>query len=287
MNTPTIPPGQKRRLQAHFGFSGVPFRKNMPAHRMFDSTSQRELHHALHMWTEVRGLTLVTGATGVGKSITLRRFVAELDEARFRVFHLPHLPTTVTGLLRSLNRVLGLRMRTHPADLFDAAQHMLANHAQEHGPHPLLVLDDAEGVSVAALDVLRRLTAWKLDADDRFSILLSGTEDLLRTLRSPVLDSLRSRFTFVQALRGFNLEDTRNYIRFHLERAATDPKLFSDDAARRIFQASQGRPRQINQLALQGLIQAAVLGRDSVDGNLMASAIAAHPLYESTAGARR
>jgi len=214
-----IPVAQKRRLQAHFGFAGVPFRKNMPSARMFDSTSQRELYQGLHMWTEVGGLGLVTGPSGVGKSITLRRFVADLDEARFRVFHLPQLPTTVTGLLRSLNRVLGLRMRLYASDLFDAAQTHLVGYAQEHGPHPLVVLDDAEGVSVEALDVLRRLTAWQLDAEDRFSVLLSGTEGLLRTLRSPILDSLRSRFTFVQALRRFNLEDTRNYIRFHLERS--------------------------------------------------------------------
>ncbi len=62
--------------------------------------------------------------------------------------------------------------------------------------------------------------------------------------------------------------------------ADVDPKLFTDAAVKRLFQASQGRPRGINQLAVQALIQAAVLGRDSVDGNQMASLIAAHPFYQ-------
>ncbi len=69
MNTPALPLPQKRRLQAHVGFTGLPFRKNVHAKAMFDSQSQRELRHGLQLWLEIGGLGLVTGASGVGKSI--------------------------------------------------------------------------------------------------------------------------------------------------------------------------------------------------------------------------
>ena len=120
MNTPTVPFPQKRRLQAHFGFTGMPFRKNVPAHKMFDSRAQRELVHALVLWLEVKGFALVTGPTGVGKSISLRRFSAQIDEQRFRVLRFDQVPSTPMGLLRSLCRLLG--MRRHVADLFDQAR---------------------------------------------------------------------------------------------------------------------------------------------------------------------
>jgi len=282
MNTPTIPPQHRRRLQAHFAMSKLPFRKNMYAAHMFDSSSQRELLHALQMWSEVRGLSLVTGHSGVGKSITLRRFVSTLDDSRFRLLHFTQIPTTPTGFLRSLCRVLELPMRHHTSDLFDAAQQYLCAHEQESGSHPLLVVDDAEGLKVQTLDLLRRLTAHDLDAEDRFSILLTGTDDLLRSLRHPLLEPLRSRFGYAQPLRPFTLEDTRNYIRFHLERADVAPDLISDEAARRIFQASQGRPRHTNQLALHALIQAAVKGLECIDGDFMSILISAHPLYQSS-----
>ena len=61
MNTPTISPQHKRRLQAHFGFTRLPFRKNMAAADMFDSRSQRELLAGLLMWTELGGIALVVG----------------------------------------------------------------------------------------------------------------------------------------------------------------------------------------------------------------------------------
>jgi type II secretory pathway predicted ATPase ExeA len=278
---------EKRRLRSHFGFSKVPFTKHMWASQMFDSQSQRELLHGLQMWTEIKGLTLITGPPGVGKSITLRRFVQGLDEARHRVVDFSYLPTTVTGFLRSLCRKLDLPMRQYTADLFDQAQRYLVSHEQEHGSHPIILVDDAEGLPVPVVDLLRRLTAYDLDSQDLFSVVLSGSDEMLRVLAHPSLEPLRSRLSYAQALRPFGLEDTRNYVRFHLERADMDLKLFSDPAVKRLFHASKGRPRNINQLATQGLIQSAVLGRDQVDGDFMAAIITAHPLYQSPAGGKR
>jgi type II secretory pathway predicted ATPase ExeA len=73
---------QKQRLRAHFGFTKIPFHKAMWAEQMYDSSSQRELRQALEMWTDLHGVVLVVGSSGVGKSITLRRFAAVLDKER-------------------------------------------------------------------------------------------------------------------------------------------------------------------------------------------------------------
>ena len=183
----------KLRLKAHFGFTKTPFHKRMKARDMFDSRGQRELYQSLLIWSGLFGLALVIGSSGVGKSITLRRFVADLDDARHHVVRFTYLPTTVNGFLRSFSRSLGLPMRLHSTDLFDAAQQHLLSYENEHGPHPVILIDNAEGISVRVLDAIRRLTTHELDAQDRFSVLLSGTEELLDTLRHPALDSLRRR----------------------------------------------------------------------------------------------
>jgi len=254
---------------------------------MFDSSSQRELIRGLQMWIDVRGICLVEGPPGVGKSISLRRFAYGLDSARWRVIDFSYLPTSPHGFLRSLCRNLGLPMRGHSSDMFDQVQFHLVNHQKDHGAHPLLLIDDSEGLPVAVIDLLRRLTCFDLDSDDRFSIVLSGTEELLVTLAHPTLEPLRSRFSFVQALRPFGLEDTRNYVKFHIERAEASPKLFSDEALRHIFNASAGRPRTINQLALQALIHGAVHGRDEISGEFMNALIQNHPLFQASLGANR
>lgn len=282
--SPTPTKRQQRRLRAHFSFTKIPFHKSMWAKQMYDSASQRELRLSLEMSVDLHGVMVVIGPTGVGKSITLRRFIGDLDDARYHVVRFTYLPTTTVGFLRSLNRALGLPMRLHGADLFDAAQQHLVTYEQEHSRHPLLVVDDAEGLPIAVFDVLRRLTAFDLDAEEHFSLLISGTEEMLHTLRHPNLDTLRSRVAYTHGLRPFSLEDTRNYIAFHLDRAESDPKIFSEEAIKKLFQASGGRPRYINQLALQALIQAAVMGQNTVDGRFMSDLIANHPFYQASQG---
>jgi len=281
MNTPTIPLSQQKRLRAHFAFTGVPFRKNVAARRMFDSTSQRELRHGLVLWLELDGLALVTGPPGVGKSICLRRFVDELPDNRFAVHRVGQIPTTPNGFLRAMSRRLGLRPRLHAADMFDALLAALRAHRDERGTHPVFVLDDAEGMRVQTLDLVRRLTAADLDGQHHVSILLSGTEQLVRTLRDPRLEPLCGRFAYSHALRGFGLEDARNYIRFHVEGAGASRELFHDNAVTAIFHASSGLPRRINQLALQALVEAVVRGLDEIDESLMKRVVHAHPLYRN------
>jgi type II secretory pathway predicted ATPase ExeA len=277
---------QVRKLRSHFAFSKMPFSKGMLASNMFDSSGQRDLLHGLHLWLEVRGFCLVTGPSGVGKSITLRRFVQDLDDAKFKVIEFAYLPTTVTGFLRSMSRSLGIPTRLHASDMFDAAQNLLFSYENDHGQHPVLVVDDAEGLRPPILDLLRRLAAFALDSDDRFSILFSATDDIIPRLSDPSLASLRSRFLYANALRPFGFEDTLNYIRFHLQRAGVDPDLFTEPAVKRLFQVSHGRPRNINQLAIQALIHAAVQGLDKLDGEFISHLIATHPLYQ-TQGAER
>lgn len=217
----------------------------------------------------------------------VERALEAMDEReRFhRVLHLTGVPATPYGFLRAVCRVLGLPMRAHATDLFDQAHLHLTSRADDQAAHPILIIDDAEGLRPEILDLLRRLTAYALDAEDRFSVLLVGTEDLLLRLRSPLLEPLRTRIGYAQPLRPYNLEDTRNYVTFHLQRADVRTDLFTEEAVRKLFNASLGRPRAINQLALQILIQATVEGRDQLDGSYVGSQIAAHPLYDpSVAG---
>jgi type II secretory pathway predicted ATPase ExeA len=272
---------EKRRLLSHFAFSKMPFSKHLSALDMYESKDQASLRLGLDMWLDVGGLALVSGPVGVGKSMTIRRFVNDLDDNRYAVYSIPFPTTTVFGFLRCLCRRFGLPLKNHTTDLFDAAQKFLMNHEKEMGTHPVLILDDAEGLYPDVADVVRRLTVYDLDVEDRFSVLVCGIESLLQVLESAVLLPLRSRFSFGHSLKPFGLEDTHGYIQFHLKRSGADPNLFSEEAAKRIFHISQGRPRTINQLCIGALILAAMKGKHSIDGPFFKAFITGHPLYQN------
>ena len=58
---------QRMRLKSYFGFSRIPFTKQMWATKMFDASAQRELIDSLHLWLETRGIAVLYGPPGVGK----------------------------------------------------------------------------------------------------------------------------------------------------------------------------------------------------------------------------
>ena len=137
----------------------------------------------------------------------------------------------------------------------------------------MIVVDGAERRSVPILEGLRMLTDHDFYIRQRLSILLVGTEGFSSNLRMSAFKALRSQISYAHALLPFTIEETFSYLRFHIERAGGDPKLFTDDACRRVFYATHGTPRLINQLAQCALIGAAESGREEIDGRYMEQTI--------------
>ena len=273
---------QRIHLKSYFGFTRIPFTKYMWATKMFDASAQRELIDGLHLWLETRGIALLYGPAGVGKSITLRRFREELDDRRFDLFYLFNLRVTPTGFLRNLCRILALPVLYHQADLFDAISAFLGQYEERNRKYPIILFDDGDGLSDRLLELLRLMANFSMDSEDRFSIILSGTQKLALRLKEPQNEALRQRIVFSHHLRTFTIDDARNYVRFHLKRAEAPKDLFADNAIQMIFHLAKGLPRVINQIALQTLIQAAIRRVDTIDENFLKQHVLNNSLFDNT-----
>jgi general secretion pathway protein A len=271
---------QRMRLKSYFGFSKIPFTKYMWANKMFDASAQRELIDSLHLWLETRGIAILYGPPGVGKSISLRRFKEELDDRRYDLYYLFNLRITTTGFLRSLCRILALPVLHHQADLFDAISTFLAQYEERNRKHPIIIFDDGDGLSDPLIELLRLLGNFEMDSEDRFSFILSGSQRLALKLKQPQNEAFRQRIVFAHSLRAFTIEDARNYIRFHLERAEGPKELFTEEAVQLIFHLAKGLPRVINQIALQAIIRAAIRKADNIDESFLKQQVLNGSLFD-------
>ncbi len=274
MNTETI------HLKSYFGFAKMPFTKYMWASKMFEAGSQKEFLQGLNLWLETRGIALLCGPPGVGKSITLRRFKSDIDERRYDIFYLFNLRLTPLGFLRSMARLMGVPVLYHQADLFDALNAHLGQYEERTGKHPLIVFDDCDSLSDDILELLRRLANFAMDSEDRFSFILSGSQRLAATIRSPQNESLKQRIAYAHNLVGFTLDDAGNYIHFHLKRAEAPTDLFADNAVKAIFHRAKGLPRKINQIAMHALIRAAILRKDKIDHPFLKQQVFTSALFD-------
>jgi len=271
----------KIRLQTYFGFSKIPFTKYMWAKHMFRSSTQTELLQGLNLFLEYKGICLVSGAPGVGKSITLRRLREDLDENSFEVFYFFNVRSSPLGFFRSLARTLSIHPGFQKADLFDAINAELGRHQERCGRHPILILDDCDGLSDNLLEDLRLLTNHAMDSEDRFSLILAGTQQFTARIRQAQNKTLKQRINYSFPLKGFTLKEASDYVYFHLNRAEGPQDLFNTGAVKLLFQISQGFPREINQLASHALIQAAIKRKDRIDETFLRQYLLASPMFES------
>jgi type II secretory pathway predicted ATPase ExeA len=274
MNTETL------HLKSYFGFAKMPFTKYMWASKMFEASSQKEFLQGLNLWLETRGIALLCGPPGVGKSITLRRFKSDIDERRYDIFYLFNMRVTPLGFLRSMARLMGAPVLYRQADLFDALNAHLGQHEERSGKHPVIVFDDCDGLSDELLELLRRLANFAMDSEDRFSFILSGSQRLAATIREPQNESLRQRIAYAHNLVSFTLDDAGNYIDFHLKRAEAPAELFADNAVNAIFHRAEGLPRRINQIAIHALIRAAILRKDKIDDSFLKQQVFTGALFD-------
>ena len=114
----------------------------------------------------------------------------------------------------------------------------------------LLVIDEAQNLSLAALEEVRMLSNLETEKSKLIQIALIGQPNLRDLLRRPELEQLRQRVTVSYHLRGLDSADTAAYVNHRLRRAAIGAPLeFSRDVTDLIHLHSDGIPRAINVIA--------------------------------------
>ena len=95
-------------FQELYGFRTMPFSRNIPTADLFPSNGQQELKARLTYLLCERGIGLVTGEVGSGKSTALRAFAEELDPNRYLIIYLANPALGMTGVYRDIATALGL-----------------------------------------------------------------------------------------------------------------------------------------------------------------------------------
>jgi general secretion pathway protein A len=204
---------------------------------------------------------LLYGPNGVGKSYLCGCFTEKLPEKRYKVLWLAHSSLSGSDLLRTLCRQLGVEPQMRRSD---NVANLQAAFAQLGSRWPLLVLEEAQNLSAAALEEVRLLTCARSDTRPAFSLLLVGDDSLLPRLHLGINRALISRLGFALALGRLEPGQARDYLTARLRAVGVHANPFEDQALELLIQAAGGLPRAINHLAQRAIEAAAAAGQASI-----------------------
>jgi type II secretory pathway predicted ATPase ExeA len=255
------------RLRAYYGFTRLPFARDIPPSALFRSSGHQEAVARLTWLVLERGFGILTGEVGAGKSVAVRATTAALDPSRQQVIYCPNPTVGSRGLLGLIVSALGGVPRMHRARLVPQAAEALAVAEAERGRNVLVVVEEAHLLQIEQLEDLRMLgnDGTSMDSRSPAAFLLVGQPTLRRRLHQGAYAAVDQRVTLRVHLEGMDLAETSAYIKHHLSLAGRSDTLFSDDALVVLQQASRGLPRSLNNLALQALVATFAQEKSIVD----------------------
>jgi len=242
----------------HFGLSLHPFAKEIAPEELFVSQAGRELEVRLGHLLELRGIGLLTGEVGSGKTTLCRKVTSGLHSGLYRVVYVPLSTGNVMDLYKSISWELGLPTERSLAALFRCIRSEVTRLCLEARVRLVLVIDEAHHLRSEVLENLRLLTNYEMDSHSRLCLLLIGQAELRRRLSMAVHEALSQRIVIRHHLTGLARDELPLYLAHLLHRAGTELPLFEPAANEALFQATSGLPRKVNLLAHHALTAAAL-----------------------------
>ena len=151
------------RLRAHYGFSRQPFGRDLAPNLLFASRAHQQAVARLRWLAGERGIGVLTGETGAGKTVAARAATAALDASRHTIVYLPNPAIGSRGLHMHLVYALGATPRFHTAALINQTADLLAAETDEKNKTVLVVCDEAHLLTPDQLEQLRLLTNADMD----------------------------------------------------------------------------------------------------------------------------
>lgn len=221
-----------------------------------------------------RGLSVLLGNIGTGKTTLGRKLIHMLRERTGFLFHIILNPVYHSEELffDALCRRLGIEMTVKNPTMVDYSEGLerfLYQKGIVEGQTVTLIIDEAHKLTPSSLEALRILLNFETNETKLFQLILLGQMELLPLLQA--MPNLNDRISLKYILQPLSLEETKQMIEFRLREAGycSRTPLFSEDSIRGIHQYTQGYPRRISLICHRALRYIVMRDESLVSGEVI------------------
>lgn len=243
-------------LLSFFNMQTDPFSRDIDTEHLLRLPSIVDALTGLDFFCARRGIGILSGKSGCGKSCLLRILSGTLPTGLYRPVYLCHASVSLGEFYSHIAVSFNLQPGGRRATLFRAIKDHVTQLSRTEKIHPILIIDEAHALSNSILAELRQLANFYYDSETCLSILLSGQDELLHRLRLSFLEPLANSITTTVIVKPLSQEETASYLEERLKQAGARPDIFTPPAVRAIHNIAHGIMRSVNTIASAGLVKA-------------------------------
>lgn len=247
-------------MLSNYNLITFPFSKEIETADLVKLPSVEKSLASTQLLIETRGIGLLTGKSGSGKSCIIRLLKENLNPALYKLIYICHSSIGLHEFYTHLASGLGLSPKGRRAAMFRAVKERIISLHQSQKIHPVLIIDEAHLLSHDILQEIRLLTNFEIDSINALTVLLCGQESLNLAFGLSMLESLANSITINIQVNSLPEEETFSYLETRINRCGNSTPLFTKSAMTLIHQASGGVFRSIGIIA-QAALQKAFLSK--------------------------
>jgi general secretion pathway protein A len=248
-----------------YGLEDLPFTLTPDPRFLVFTPSYNEVLASLYYGLEnAKGLIVLTGEVGTGKTTALRWILRRLDSSVLAAYIFnPRL--SLDEFYMQVTQMLGIKDWNNKSELLSMMGQVLSER-HRRGLRTVLIIDEAHELSDYVLEEIRLLMNFESDNAKHLQIILTGQPELREKLNQANLRQLKQRVALRCNMHQLpTVEETERYITERLLIAGSDqPNVFTPGAVDFIYQCSEGIPRQINNICDNAMLAGYAAGEQII-----------------------
>ena len=260
-----------------YGLTGRPFQLTPDPRYYFESgTHRKALSYLGYGLAQGEGFIVITGEVGAGKSTLVAHLMQTIDKSRLTAANIVTSHLDGKDMVQMTAESFGISSHgKDKAETLKAIESHLHSEARA-GRRCLLIVDEAQNLTVDAVEELRMLSNFQLGSQALLQIFLLGQPEFRDLVQnSSELEQLRQRIIATHHLEAMEADEVEPYVIHRLTTAGWNgnPKITSE-AFSELYAETEGVPRKLNTLMSRVMLMGAIEQVHVIEDTLVKAVIA-------------
>ena len=205
--------------KAFYGLTRQPFSKDIEPANMFQHSDFTELASRLNYMKKQRGIMLVTGEPGNGKTTAIRSFVSSLNQEHFITMYIPLATVAIGDFYKQINDILKGDICFSKSVLFQSIQKRILHYSVQLNKVPIIIIDEAHLLKNENFFEFQIITNFNMDSLDPALFILVAQSHLNDRLVRNYLESFNQRINMKFHMSSLKPSEVSNLIAHQIEKA--------------------------------------------------------------------